>query len=528
MVIPMAQPTKRSGSSFVQYRKRVPSDILRAARGRRATVTFPSETPDTPDVVVSVKLGKDVRFSLQTRERALAKSRAGHAAAQLERFFEAVRRGPQPLTQKQRVALSGVMYRELVAEWQDNPGHAQDWELARDLSVDAGESRAALDGMYGRAVDQLLTRKGIVTDAESRALLLKEVGEALSGAAERLRRNAAGDYRKDEHVARFPAWEEAAPSKPSGSTAPALPLDDLFERWGRERGPAASTLMTWSGYMRAFQKHLGHNDALAVQKADVVAWKDALVEAGRAPRTIKHGQIAMIRVLFAYAIANDLAAINPAEGVKLRQKQSAGTRMLPYSDDEVARLLALADVEKSPARRWLPWLMAVSGARVGEVAQLWGSRIVLVEGIAAMKIAPAEDGGTLKNAGSERVVPLHPAVLERGFLEFVRQRGDGPLFYRHLKKASPSGAPRRHASKGIANHLAAWIRENGFTDTRKAPSHALRHWFKTACQRAKVLDSVADAIQGHKGSRGDADAYRHGGLHVMSEAIRSIRVPTGS
>jgi integrase len=191
----------------------------------------------------------------------------------------------------------------------------------------------------------------------------------------------------------------------------------------------------------------------------------------------------------------------------------------------LAKLLAIADSQANPYRRWLPWLMALSGARVGEVAQLWGRRIVEVDGIVVMKIAPAEDGGSLKNEGSERVVPLHSAILERGFLEFARARGDGPLFYRPRAKGGKAVAETRHASKGIANHLAEWIRENGYADKRKAPNHALRHWFKTACQRAGVLDSVADAIQGHRGKRGEADGYRHSSVRVMRDAIERVCVP---
>lgn len=72
---------------------------------------------------------------------------------------------------------------------------------------------------------------------------------------------------------------------------------------------------------------------------------------------------------------------NPAVGVTVRQSETAGTRKLPYSDQEVARLLALADQETLTYRRWLPWLMAPSGARVGELAQLWGQRIVEVDGM---------------------------------------------------------------------------------------------------------------------------------------------------
>ena len=203
--------------------------------------------------------------------------------------------------------------------------------------------------------------------------------------------------------------------------------------------------------------------------------------------------------------------------------------MQPYTDEEVARILALADKEMHPARRWLPWLMAFSGARVGEVAQLWGQRIVEIDGIPLMKIAPAEDGGSLKNEGSERDVPIHPAIVKRGFLKFVAQRGGGPLFYRGGRRSprSPEGkASGRHASKGVANQLAGWIRSKGFTNQRKAPSHAFRHWFKTTCLNLGIQETIADAIQGHAGRRGEADTYRHVSLAMKMRAIKRIPVPS--
>jgi integrase len=124
-------------------------------------------------------------------------------------------------------------------------------------------------------------------------------------------------------------------------------------------------------------------------------------------------------------------------------KRRAGQRRLPYSDSEVARILALAGRETNASRRWLPWLAALSGARIGEVAQLWGNRITTEDGIAAMAIRPAEDGGSLKNEASERTVPIHPAILEAGFLDFVQQQGSGPLFYRR-NSSDPS---KKHATR---------------------------------------------------------------------------------
>ena len=49
-----------------------------------------------------------------------------------------------------------------------------------------------------------------------------------------------------------------------------------------------------------------------------------------------------------------------------------------------------------------------------------------MNGIWSTKIVP--EAGSLKTAGSERVVPLHPAVLEAGFLQFVAKLPPGPLF----------------------------------------------------------------------------------------------------
>jgi integrase len=468
-----------------------------------------------------------VKFSLQTRDPATAKERNGLATAQLERFYDALRKGPQRLTRKQVVALAGELYNELTSSFQDDPGEAHIWRLARQVHERALSDPSWTEQWFGASVNELLLRKGLVVDDESRTALLKEVGRVFIDASDRLEKNAHGDYSADANAARFPVWNSnaPAPSVPGARCSGSLTFDGLFEKWRREREPSSSTVTTWRSYVRALGKHVGHDDPSRVTKADIVAWKDALVEAGYARKGIKDGQLAAAKALFAYAVDNDLLPMNPAVGIKLQAKRSAGSRMLPYSDDEVARLLALADNETTPYRRWLPWLMALSGARVGEVAQLWGGRITEVDGVIVMKIAPAEDGGSLKNEGSERQVPIHPAILQRGFLDFARAKGNGPLFYRGSRKGGEKPAGRRHASKGVANHLAAWIRENGFTDKRKAPNHAFRHWFKTACQRAGVLDSVADTIQGHSGSRGEADGYRHGGVHIMSKAIKSIEVP---
>jgi hypothetical protein len=70
MVLRMTRLTRRTDSSFLQYRKRVPADIQKAAYGRRASIQLPSDVPGRPAVVVHITLKKEVGFSLRTRDPA--------------------------------------------------------------------------------------------------------------------------------------------------------------------------------------------------------------------------------------------------------------------------------------------------------------------------------------------------------------------------------------------------------------------------------------------------------------------------
>lgn len=558
----MPRPVRRPNSSLHQFRRRVPEDVLARARGRAVVIPFPTAGSEAGFEALAT-IGREINFSLRTRDPAIAKARNGIAVGHLEALWGAIRKGPQPLTHKQIIALSGEVYRRLAVEFEQDPGSREHWVAVKAFNRAAREGRVeqpppldperirdsfdatspwrpditaalnalpaderrrmmAMEHRFGFLTDWVLAARGVITDEESRRKLLIEVDRASTQAAVKLKGNADGNYSPDPNASRFPAWEMQ--SVASRGPTPSLTFDQLFQRWQREAKPAASTITTWRGHVRQFIQHLGHDDPRRVTRDDVVAFKDALIERGL--KGVRDGQLATIKRLFGYGVDNGLFASNPAQGVKVARRRSAGDSKLPYTDEEVTRILLLANAETNPARRWLPWLMALSGARVGEVAQLWGRRVTVKDDITVMKIAPAEDGGSLKNEGSERAVPIHPAIIELGFLDFVRRKGDGPLFYgrngRPAARRSPEGG--RHASKGVANRLAEWIRDQGFTDKRKSPNHAFRHWFKSACMRAGILESIADAIQGHAGDT-VADVYRHADLQMKAEAIRKIKVP---
>jgi integrase len=367
-----------------------------------------------------------------------------------------------------------------------------------------------LESRFGEITNWILVHNDLEVDEQTRKALLVEVYKAAQYAGWRLKRNAEGDYRPDDNEKRFPPFEKR----------PHLTLTELFERWKSEVRPAISTTITWRVALKSLTNYLGHESMRQITNADVIGWKDYLVAKGLKSTTINNSYLAGLRTIFNFGVSNKLISNNPAENVKMANRKTSEQRQLPYNDEEVARLLWLAKQQANPARRWLPWLAALSGARIGEVAQLWGSAIKIENGIHFMEIKPAPDGGSLKTRNSERKVPLHPALIKDGFLDFVKTKGEGPLFYRR----SSGDQNKQHASRGVSNHLGAWIREQGFRDPRKAPNHGFRHWWKSTAARIGMQDSLADAIQGHAG-HSVASTYRHFDLETLAKGIASIPVP---
>lgn len=549
MVLRMAKHARRDDSSQHQFRIRTPLDIIDKVRGKLVVVELPAVRSE-PEHLVSATIGDDVKFSLRTRDGDVATARRLHVLAHLAKRWDAARAGPSPLSQKQIVALAGDVYRRIVTRFEENPGSPDDWaafksfnraikegriasappidperppeahqavdRFGSDLtaginSLPASDDPPGMEARFGWLATWVLTVHGLEIDADTRLALLKQVAEAAQDAGWQLKRNASGDYSPDPRAKRFPEF-----AQPKSVT-----VSDVFDRWKAEAKPSAATVTTWRGVIGSFTAHLKHDDITRVSDADVIAWKDALVAEGKRPRTINDSHLAAVKAVFNYAKRNRIITANPADGVRVKATKRAGERMLPYEDSEIARLLAIAARETHPAKRWLPWLAVFTGARIGELSQAWGNQVREMDGIPVLEIRPAPDGGRLKNEGSERTVPLHPALVEAGFVQFARKCGTRPMFYG--KPARPE-ADGRHPSKGTSNHLATWIREQGFTDPRKAPSHASRHWFKSTASRVGIPDSIADALQGHSDDS-SASTYRHVALATLAEAVARIPVP---
>jgi integrase len=162
-----------------------------------------------------------------------------------------------------------------------------------------------------------------------------------------------------------------------------------------------------------------------------------------------------------------------------------------------AAAIAKIDGPDDAACRWVPWLLAYIGARPQDITQLRGKDVQQVDGIWIINVTP--EAGTVKNA-TARQVPLHEHLIEQGFLDFVKESGEGPLFYRPRRKQPDDTEPTKEAKAPAAQarqRLAAWVRKIGVNDVNLSPNHAWRHTFKLVGRRIEQEDTMLDYICGH-------------------------------
>lgn len=379
-------------------------------------------------------------------------------------------------------------------------------------SLPPGDSTHSLEVRFGLLTSWVLARHGLEVTPGSRARLLHQIGEAALDAGWALKRAAQGDYSPDPKAARFPPVELQAPSRasksptdPTGKTS----LTGLEEAWWTEArtvGKSQSTHESYANSFRLLAKFLKHNDASRVTPEDIIAFKDHRLKTinprtGKAvsPKTIKGSDLTAFKSVFDWAVSNRKLPINPAQGVTLKLGKKTKLRERDFTDAEASALLTGANgVDLSPSprnsfktrqmKRWVPWLCAYSGSRVGELVQLRKEDLRQEAGAWIIQVTP--EAGTVKTK-EYRDVPLHEHLVEMGFMDFVQTAPPGYLFMDVKRDGSFLGV-----WQSKKNRLAEFAREF-VTDPNVAPNHGWRHTFKSKGFEAGIQEKVLDALCGH-------------------------------
>lgn len=299
-------------------------------------------------------------------------------------------------------------------------------------------------------------------------------------------------------------WEAASPDEGG------LTWQSVFEHWRDDRPRPARTARDAETYLSALQEFLPRSTPATLTRAQVTDWLRHVRETrGNSAKTLeKKGTL--VGAMFSVAVKDELLEKNPfaqfdysrfalKEGIEPEDERD------PFSLEQIKRIFSRDEGLFSPkissrsggggyhARVWISLLSFLSGARLDEIGRLTPTDIEL-EPVPYFRIRRG------KNQSSVRDVPLHPKLIELGFLDYVtaiRAAGHTSL-WPNLKTRSDVFSN--------SEVLGKWF--NRFIhETLKMPAsvvfHSFRHTFKDMCRDALIPRDLHHALTGHMKSDDD-------------------------
>ncbi len=460
-------------------------------------------------------------------------------------------------------ALDYVMVRD-KAEWRREQREILKREIKKHLAV--GETV-----LVQWAADWFIEREKLLIEPSSgeyKALcqrLLRAHLEALERASERDQGDWSGTPR--DPVIR-PPEDSAAPRL----AAPGETIMALFERFKRERFASAKP-DTWDQAerdIRIFADFVGPSCHISVITRKAVRdWKQGLLqfplrasetkafdglsfkEIVESNRTIGKRTLAdktvnrMLSALSKYCDwlrANEFLESNPVDGHYL-EIDKRKRKVRPYSTDQLTAIFTsplfsacagddsehiAGDVKIRDWRYWLPFISLFSGARLGEIAQLFIDDVREQNGVWFFHVTDEEDADgpdekSIKTEGSARVVPIHPELIRLGLLDYREQlkaRGETRLF--------PTAERDTRGHFGEASRFfGRYFAKIGVKIDRTTNFHSFRHGVADAFRRAGYLDEQFAMLLGHTEgtTTGRYGILPQGELMRRKEMIDSIDYP---
>lgn len=495
----LAMPSPLLIGNTYYLRVRIPSDLIQAANGR--VINIP-----VGDSVRRVTIKAFVKVSLDTREAREAKQRFAVAYSAIQTFLSALKEGPKPLTQKQSLAIAGEIRAAFIEAFDDDPGEPEVWASVESMNKAAlsgqlnpltiptlGQQATDLERRFGQLADVVLAKKGVVVDSKYRPRLLQQVAEGLNDMARVNKAKAEGDYSDSGSTNRYPVFE-ASPSTPAANPSDALTFESVIDKeatrrsLGKDavplRGQTEKKFRTAADEFAKFRKS---EDITTVTAEEADAWViDMLAKGELTNNTIKQ-RLQNVKTVVEWARKQSLGKRmfptgNPLELVQPPNYQTVASNERTYTLLEAKQVLTAARKEKRPELRWLPWMCAYSGARINEVAQLTKADFFKIGDDWFYRLTTA-GGKTLKTRSSERRVPVHPALVDEGLIDFINGTGGKDTTRLFPARSQPN--------------ISEWLRGDlKITRENLAPNHGWRHLFEDLCIVAGMLDAARNYITG--------------------------------
>lgn len=460
----------------------------KAPAGRPAGVPKPYLRAGSKVWQVKVKVPKgaggpaQIARSLKTEDEAEAKRRAPMVVAGIRAEIEARRRHPDG-TRKDRAGDPTAEQRRMEAWWAE--------------------------------------RRKPNPRAPGRFVIPEELEPAWDAELERV----LGDPVAEDHHAGpvFAPEREAAAQQLIGVTlGDRLPVDHELSRYLAQNGVKASYAARTKSAVRRLGSWLalraGGDNVHAVDGPTADRFADHLAEGDITTLTV-NSLVSALSAYWKWMKRRQIVAANPWVTLQLPTvDRSRNAEKRAFTDDEIVALLT---GPASPTLHDIMRIAALSGMRLNEIGNL--------------RVRDAQDGvfnvTEGKTAAARRQVPIH-SDLE--FLLARRLTGKGSEAFLIEELTTPASRPNRRGGK-VGERFTEYRRSLGIDAKQEgrrqadADFHSFRRWFVTKAEQAGNLETLIQAVVGHKRAGVTLGVYSGGPSVVQKRAVvESVRLPEGA
>jgi len=240
---------------------------------------------------------------------------------------------------------------------------------------------------------------------------------------------------------------------------------------------------------------------------------------------------------FRWCLDNKTITDAPSRNLMLKNPEAAQDQRKPFTKAELIKIITRLNPNRYPPdtyfgtlereRFWIILLAIFQGMRENEICQLFIKDIVQVDGVPCINItADNTTAQRTKNAPSRRVIPIHPALLKLGLLEFANRNRcfcneDQPSDNRNQLFRTMVYTPRRGYVRTLQVFFSKFKREH-ITDDRKKTFHSFRHNFDTAMMNLGVTQFIVECLDGHKRQGETAGRYAKPQVGAMLNALSKL------
>jgi len=167
-----------------------------------------------------------------------------------------------------------------------------------------------------------------------------------------------------------------------------------------------------------------------------------------------------------------------------------------------------------PSHYWVPLITSHSGSRIEEICCMNKTDIIRTDDIWCYRLFEDADDKSSKNAGSERLVPIHKRIIELGFPKYVDSLPDGSKLFPNLNMTVNG----YHSA--VSNSFSRYLSRVGVKSDKKSLK-SFRHTVITELFRLETAVEHIREIVGHSAEH-DITASRYNKRFPLATLQRII------